>query len=80
MNLPNLLTEKDIILHDSAHFHTADVTMQFLEQFHWACPAHLAYSLDLASSDFHLIGPQKKYVEEGKHIQQSDIVKVQVHQ
>jgi len=48
------------LLHDNACPHTAAVTIATLEEIHREVLPHLAYSPDLAPSDFYLFGPLKE--------------------
>ena len=46
-------------MQDNARVHKANVSMAKLREVKWQLLPHLAYSPDLASSDFHLFGPLK---------------------
>ncbi|GBP86984.1 Histone-lysine N-methyltransferase SETMAR [Eumeta japonica] len=53
---PELINRKDLVFHhDNARPHTSLTTQQILREFGWKVLMHPLYSLDLASSDFHLI-------------------------
>jgi hypothetical protein len=52
--------QKVIFLHENAGPHTACVTMELLEEFHWEYLTHSSFSLDLAPSDCYLFGSLKK--------------------
>jgi hypothetical protein len=52
--------QKVIFLHENAGPHTACVTMELLEEFHWEYLTHLSISLDLAPNDCYLFGSLKK--------------------
>jgi histone-lysine N-methyltransferase SETMAR len=54
------LSEGVLLLHDSAHPHTAARTLQTLRKLKWGVVEHSAHSPDLAPSDFHLFGPLKE--------------------
>ena len=44
-----------IFLHDNASSHTAKRVKETIEMFSWEILAHVAYSPDLAPSDYHLL-------------------------
>ncbi|GBM97985.1 hypothetical protein AVEN_244077-1 [Araneus ventricosus] len=48
-----------VLIHDNARPHKVVATQQLLEQFKWNVSDHLAYSPDLATSDF-LLFPELK--------------------
>jgi histone-lysine N-methyltransferase SETMAR len=49
-----MLTHGVVLLHDNARPHTAACTRALLEHFKWELLNHLAYSCDLAPSEYHL--------------------------
>ena len=51
-----------MLLHDNARPHTADRTVQLLQEFHWEIFDHPPYSPDLAPSDYHLFMHLKKWL------------------
>ena len=58
---------KGVILHhDNARPHTAVQTVQTTNNLGWKLLLHPLHSPDLASSDFHLFGPMKKFQERHK--------------
>ena len=54
-----LLSPDVLLLHDNARPHTAIHTLQTLVKLGFTVLEHLAYSPDLAPSDYHLFGPLK---------------------
>ena len=66
---------KEILLHDNARPHTADHTLETLNQLKWGAMEHPAYSPNLVPSDFHLFGPLKNARQFS-----CDDVKAAVHQ
>jgi len=46
--------DKLIFLHDNAPSHTSTMVQNYLKIFNWEVLPHLAYSPDLAPSDYHL--------------------------
>ncbi len=57
---PGLLKQKVILMHDNATPHLAKLTQSLLNQLKWDVFLHLAYSLDLPPSNYHLIPSQKR--------------------
>lgn len=56
---------KVILLHDNAPAHKSKKVKEKIEEFNWEILSHVAYSPDLAPSDYHLFSsmiglPQKK--------------------
>ncbi|EFN81801.1 Histone-lysine N-methyltransferase SETMAR, partial [Harpegnathos saltator] len=45
---------KVILLHDNAPSHRAKLVKEMIEAFSWEILSHVAYSPDLAPSDYHL--------------------------
>ncbi len=56
---PGLRDDKIFLIHDNARLHTSASVQELLCTFHWYIFRHLAYSLDLAPSNFFLF-PQLK--------------------
>jgi histone-lysine N-methyltransferase SETMAR len=50
-----------MFLHDNARPHAAARTQAMLQEFGWEVFEHLAYSPDLALSDFHLFSNLKTF-------------------
>jgi histone-lysine N-methyltransferase SETMAR len=65
------------VVHDNARPHTAVVTTGALKEMHWEVLPHLAYSSDLAPSDFHLFDALKEALR-GKRFRADDEVKLLV--
>jgi hypothetical protein len=55
------LSEGIMMLHDSAHHHTAACTMETLRKFKWEVMEHAAHTSDLVPSDFHLLDCLQKF-------------------
>jgi len=70
------LSKEILLLHDNACPHTAAHTLETLKQLKWEAMEHLAYSPNLAPSDFHLFGPLKY----ARRFSCDDDVKAAVHQ
>ena len=51
---------KVLLQHDNVKPHTILKTREVISSFGWTTISHPPYSLDLASSDFHLFEPLKK--------------------
>ena len=66
-------------LNDNARPHVANKTVNKLRKFHWEFLEHPPYSPDLASSDFHLFSPLKKFLA-GRRFTCNDEVKAAVRQ
>ncbi|GBL88681.1 hypothetical protein AVEN_195665-1 [Araneus ventricosus] len=47
-----ILTSGVVLIHDNARPHICVLIQQLMEQFKWEASDHLAYSPDLAASDF----------------------------
>ena len=62
-----------ILLHDNARPHTAALTQEKLDQFHWEKLEHPPYSPDLSPCDFHLFGPLKEALG-GQHFENDNEV------
>ena len=56
---PGKIHKCPFFLQDNACVHTTKVSMAKLHELKWQLLPHLAYSPDLAPSDFHLFGPLK---------------------
>jgi histone-lysine N-methyltransferase SETMAR len=63
-----------LLLHDNARPHTARATIEALETLKFEVLSHLAYSPDLAPSDFHFF-PHLKRDLNGTHFTSDDEVK-----
>jgi histone-lysine N-methyltransferase SETMAR len=57
---PDQLARGVLLHHDKARPHTARATQERIQELQWELVEHLLCSLDLAPSDYHLFGPQKK--------------------
>ena len=55
-----LLSTGILLQHDNARPHTACTTVATINDLHFECLPHPAYSPDLAPSDFHMFGPLKE--------------------
>ena len=73
-----LLSSGVLLLHDNARPHTAIHTLQTLVKLGFTVLEHLAYSPDLAPSDYHFFGPLKDALR-GRRFT-SDRVKKAVHE
>lgn len=73
------LSSKPLLQQDNARPHTANLTIQTVQQLGWTLLPHPAYSPDLAPSDYHLFGNLKKPLR-GKHFANIDEMKVAVNQ
>ena len=62
-----------LLLHDNARPRSANQTTATLRSFKWEVPQHPPYSLDLAPSDFHLLGPLKQHLS-GERFPNDDAV------
>jgi hypothetical protein len=51
-----------VLLHDNARPHVANRTAARLQSFGWEIMEHALYSPDLASSDYNVFGPLKKFL------------------
>ncbi|GBO21130.1 hypothetical protein AVEN_40544-1 [Araneus ventricosus] len=70
--LPNNCEESGaVFIQDYSLPHSALVTQQLLEQFKWDLSDHVAYSPDLAPSDFHLFSELKNW-SEGQSFQSNE--------
>ena len=54
------LSKGNVLLHDSAHPHTAAHTVEILQKLKFELLAQPLYSPDLAPSDYHLFGPLRE--------------------
>ncbi|GBN51410.1 hypothetical protein AVEN_64938-1 [Araneus ventricosus] len=66
-----ILTFGVVFIHDNVRPHSAIVPQQFLVQFKWDVSDHPAYSLDLATSDFHLFSELQNCLE-GQSFQENE--------
>jgi histone-lysine N-methyltransferase SETMAR len=57
-----MLTCCVVLLHDSAHLHTAASTLALLEHFNWELFDHHPYSPDLTPSDYYLFTYLKNWL------------------
>lgn len=73
------LSAKPLLQQDNARPHTANLTMQTIQQMGWTVLPHPAYSPDLAPSDYHLFANLKKPLR-GKHFANLDEIKISVNQ
>ena len=73
------LSAKPLLQQDNARPHTANLTMQTIQQLEWTVLPHPPYSPDLAPSDYHLFANLKKPLR-GKHFANIDEIKIAVHQ
>ena len=55
--------DKLIFLHDNAPSHTSTMVQNYLETLKWEVLPHLAYSLNLASSNYHLFSSMAALAE-----------------
>jgi histone-lysine N-methyltransferase SETMAR len=51
-----------LLHHDNAKSHTARATQERIQELQWELLEHLPYNLDLAPSDFHLLGLLKNHL------------------
>jgi len=75
----DLLSSGVLLLHDNARPHTAIHTLQTLVKLGFTVLEHLAYSPDLAPSDYHLFGPLKDALR-GCRFTSDEGVKKAVHE
>jgi histone-lysine N-methyltransferase SETMAR len=73
-----LLSSGVLLQHDNACSHTARATAKKIMDLHLECIPHLAYSPDLALSDYHVFGPLKEALG-GKKFSTDDQIKEVVH-
>jgi hypothetical protein len=59
---PFQLARVILLHHDNASPHTAQATQERIQEPKWELPEHSPYSVDLASSDFHLFDPLKDHL------------------
>jgi histone-lysine N-methyltransferase SETMAR len=57
---PGQLARGVLLHHDNARPHTAPATQERIQELEWKLLEHPPYSLDLASTDFHLFGLLQK--------------------
>jgi len=74
---PQMSDKRVLLLHDHARPHTAQATVNLLEQWGWEILEHPPYSPDLAPSDFHLFPNMKKHLR-SKRFKSHDDVKHEV--
>ena len=72
------LLSKDVLLHDNIRPHTAAHTAETLRKVKIEVWVHSPYSSDLASSDYHLLGPLKKALRDRRFTSDQE-VKEAVH-
>jgi histone-lysine N-methyltransferase SETMAR len=73
-----LLSKGVVLLHDNDRPHTAAHTAETLRKLKFDVMAHPSYSLDLASSDYHLFGPLKEALR-GRRFTSDEVEKEAVH-
>ncbi|GBN54584.1 Histone-lysine N-methyltransferase SETMAR, partial [Araneus ventricosus] len=66
-----------VLIHDNTRPHSTVVTLQLLEQLKWEVSDHLAYSPDLAKSDFHLFPELKNWLG-GQSFQKNEEIQSKV--
>ena len=71
----NLKGKQDRVyfLHDNARPHTSNVTNEKLQTLGWQMVPHLAYSSDLAPSDYHLFRSMAHFVDESKFEDEDEV-------
>jgi hypothetical protein len=68
-------TDRNLIVHgDNAGLHTAETSLDFLEQNGMRKALHPPYSRDPAASDFYLFGHVKQFLAEHKFTNQSALL------
>ena len=70
---PGRLRQGVILQHDNATPHTAKLTQDWLQRYHWEVLPHPPHSPDLASSDYHLFGPLKRHLVGQRFIDDDDL-------
>jgi histone-lysine N-methyltransferase SETMAR len=60
-------------LHDNTHPHTANQTVETVNELGFELMEHLPYSPDLAHSNFHIFGPMKEVVR-GRRFSSSEVI------
>jgi hypothetical protein len=67
-----------VLLQHDVQLHTANATVNKITDLHFECLPHPSYSLDLALSDYHVLGPLEEAFG-GKKFCTDDEVKEAVH-
>ena len=67
--------DKLIFLHDNALSHMSTMVQNYLETLNWEVLPHPAYSLDLASSDYHLFSSMGHALDEQHFDSYEDVQK-----